>query len=112
MSTEIVLALLLLPLAAAVLVWVLGPKRGDAVRTVSALTSVVMLLLALVLMGNYLELDRPPPAERPTFAPAFVPGSSAGDPHRTSWNILTVGGSHIQFYLGVDGLNIWLILLT
>src|SRR4051794_32191116 len=100
----LVLALLLLPVAAAVVVWGLGPSRGPAIRAVSVAASVLMLLLALVLAADFVALERPAPEEGviPTFRPEFV----------TTWNILPVGESNIQFYLGVDGLNIWLVVLT
>ena len=60
--------------------------------------------------------------EVPTFKPVFVPGSTEDNPHATTWNILRVADrdpqdshskpAYIQFYLGVDGLNIWLVVLT
>src|SRR6266536_1994056 len=97
----IVLALLLLPLIAAVAVWCLGPARGQAVRSLSALTSVVMLVLALALVVEYAYQGRPSPVEQPTFVPEFVPGSLPTARHQTTWNILPIGGrSNIQLFLG------------
>jgi NADH-quinone oxidoreductase subunit M len=108
----IVLALLVLPLAGAVAVWILGPTRGKEIRTLSSAVSVVMLLLAAVLVTHFLALDRTTVAESSTFVPEFVPGSAEGQPHRTTWTIVPLANTGIQFFLGVDGLNVWLVALT
>ena len=113
----IVLALLVLPLAGAIVVWLLGPTRGPAIRSTSVAVSVVMLVLAAVLVTRFLSLDRTTVEASSTFVPEFVPGSKA-DPHRTTWTLVPLavnkenipGG--IQFFLGVDGLNVWLVALT
>ena len=35
------------------------------------------------------------------------------DPHATTWNLIRLGeATAIQFYIGVDGLNLWLVVLT
>jgi NADH-quinone oxidoreductase subunit M len=70
-------------------------------------------------------MQLPPAAANATpalFQPQFVPGAPAVfkdvsghdkiDPHGTSWNLLRLGSSAVQFYVGIDGLNIWLVLLT
>jgi len=113
----IVLALLVLPFAGAIVVWLLGPTRGPAIRSASVAVSVVMLVLAAVLATRFLSLDRTTVEASSTFVPEFVPGSKA-DPHRTTWTLVPLavnkdnipGG--IQFFLGVDGLNVWLVALT
>ncbi len=119
---HIVLWLLGLPLLSAVVVWCLGPTRGPAIRAVSFASSVVVLLLTAMLIVRFLAIsgERSPVTEDTvhqeskihTFKPEFVPGASAEDRHKTTWNILSFGRGQIQFYLGVDGLNIWLIVLT
>src|SRR5207247_110995 len=53
----------------------------------------------------------------PTFRPEFVPGSISTNPadpdcHTTTWNLLPLGPGAIQFYIGLDGLNVWLVVLT
>jgi NADH-quinone oxidoreductase subunit M len=59
------------------------------------------------------QSDLPGIAEGKTFQPEFVPGASSDDPHRTTWNMVTVGSAGaVQFFLGVDGINLWLIVLT
>jgi NADH-quinone oxidoreductase subunit M len=62
-------------------------------------------------------------AGTPTFKPVFVPGSpglvrdARGNvvelnAHGTSWDLLPLGPGAVQFYIGLDGLNVWLVMLT
>src|SRR5215207_6596323 len=112
---QTVLALPLVPLIGAVLCWALGPARGPAIRAVSVGVSVVCLLLAAYLCVAFLTLSRPavPPTGAVTFVPEFVPGSTAEQPHRTAWKLFTLGpgtsAGAVEFFLGVDGLNVWLV---
>ena len=55
------------------------------------------------------------------FRPEFVPGAPMGTPNATTWKILGLSanplssgqaGPSIQFFIGVDGLNIWLVALS
>jgi NADH-quinone oxidoreductase subunit M len=119
MTTEqlAVLLVLVIPLAGAVVVWCLGPQRGPAIRNVSVAASVVTLVLSLYLAGAFLSLpDRPGTLDarqnRLTFVPEFVPGATAAKPHETTWDLVAFGKGHVQFFLGVDGLNLWLVVLT
>lgn len=124
------LLLLGVPLAAAVVAALLGPDRKQAVRWVSCAASVLTLALAVSLTCRFMHLQaqwtdeeragRAEPAV-PTFLPEFVPGSPGvrgpaqggrEDQHGTSWNLLRIGPGSIQFYVGLDGLNVWLVLLT
>jgi NADH-quinone oxidoreductase subunit M len=107
-----VLGVLLVPLAAAVVVWCLGPARGPAIRAVSVAASVVTIVLALYLAGAFMALERGSAGQSATFVPEFVPGSSAEAPHQTTWTVLGIGPGPIQFFVGIDGLNIWLVVLT
>jgi NADH-quinone oxidoreductase subunit M len=118
---HVLLWLLGVPLASAVVVALLGPARGHLVRWISLAASVVTLVLALTITGRFMSLQghgidvRAQPgraAVLPTFQPEFVPGSTAEAPHRTTWDLLTLGPGVIQFYVGVDGLNVWLVALT
>lgn len=56
------------------------------------------------------------------FEPDFVPGDPGGDLmsfNRTTWSLLSLApdadpkkpGPHVQFFVGVDGLNVWLVAL-
>jgi NADH-quinone oxidoreductase subunit M len=117
MDQLVLLGLLFLPLASAILVWCLGPTRGRQIRTVSVATSLVVLLLACILAFRFTSLARPAITPSPrtgvaTFVPEIVPGSTADKPHETTWDLLPIGNGSIQFYIGVDGLNIWLVVLT
>jgi NADH-quinone oxidoreductase subunit M len=107
----LLVVMLVLPLAAAVVAGGLGPRRGHAIRWLSLAATLASLVLALVLAVNFADrrAHAPPPAG--TFRPEFVPGDP-GDTHGTTWNLLPVGGGTVQFYLGIDGLNVWLIVLT
>jgi NADH-quinone oxidoreductase subunit M len=112
-----VLLVLVVPLIGAIVVWCLGPLRGPAIRNVSVAASVVTLVLSLYIAGAFLALEnrRETLAAREnafTFVPEFVPGSTASDTHNTTWNLFSVGSGHVQFFLGVDGLNLWLVVLT
>src|SRR5437899_2656734 len=125
---QILLALLALPLIGAVVVWNLGPERGQAVRYASTLVSVVILILAGLLACNFMALDRPVPAITPgkavTFRPVFTVRSDVvplgekfkrdeeGEVVRDEKGQPVREKSAIQFYLGIDGLNIWLVVLT
>jgi len=117
----VLLWLLALPAGMAIVVAFLGEERGKQVRIVSLATSLVTLVLALVLAGRFMALvytgaHPSPPDGAPvlsTFQPEFVPGSTEANPHQTRWNLVPLSkGGAIQFFLGVDGLNIWLVVLT
>jgi NADH-quinone oxidoreductase subunit M len=42
-----------------------------------------------------------------------VPGASPQNVHATTWDLVPLGaGGSIQFYVGLDGLNVWLVVLT
>jgi len=127
------LLLLWLPLAAGIVVGLLGPRRGNLIRWISAVTMGITLVLALGLSLRLMALnderaeqvrqDKQKSSNLPTFRPRFVPGSPGivreegrlrqdTDPYATSWNILPLGQGAIQFYIGLDGLNVWLVALT
>jgi NADH-quinone oxidoreductase subunit M len=108
------LGLIGLPLVGAVLAVALGPRRGDAVRAVSAAVSVACLAMAAVLAWQFVQLDRRGlrASEQLTFTPEFVCGSTADNPHATTWDMVPLGVASVQFFVGVDGLNLWLVVLT
>jgi NADH-quinone oxidoreductase subunit M len=114
----LVLLLLIIPAAGAVAAWLLGRERAGAVRGLSLVATVAMLVLACLIAVGFMTLragqtELPAVAGRATFQPEFVPGAGKDDPHRTTWNMVTVGSAGaVQFFLGVDGINLWLIVLT
>lgn len=118
---NLLVLLLVLPAVAAVIVALLGPRRAEAVRWVSFVASVATLGLAVLLAGHLWRLEHdagpPPPSgnlglKLPTFRPQFVPGATESNPHATTWNMLPIGTGKVQFFIGLDGLNVWLVVLT
>jgi NADH-quinone oxidoreductase subunit M len=121
-SRTLLLALLAVPALAAVAVAFLKPAQALTARWISLAATLACLVIALVVAVQFVEErgrtgdsgDRPE-----TFRPEFVPGAphvskdGTEDWHRTSWELfpLTAEGG-IEFYIGVDGLNVWLVVLT
>ena len=124
----LLLLLVVLPFAAAVVV----PRFGRAARRASLVLALVHLGLtaavvfgaaeALAVRAGTVAATRDFTLQR--FSPEFVPGDPGafGDPEvgtgRTRWTLLSLSntptdrpGPHVQFYLGVDGLNLWLVAL-
>ncbi len=121
MSSILLLGLLVVPFGAAIVVAALGPRRLAAIRQISLAATLVTLLCALILAVQF-ALVRPDTAgsAATTFRPEFVPGDP-GNTHTTTWDLIsfpvnteTPPGRNpaVQFYVGVDGINIWLLLLT
>jgi NADH-quinone oxidoreductase subunit M len=115
--------LLVIPAVAAAVVALLGIGRAGVARWVSLGATTAVLVLALIVAVSFAGLhgerdqadqrDRAQdPSAPPTFRPEFVPGAGS-DPHQTTWNFMSLGqGSSVQFYIGLDGLNVWLVVLT
>jgi NADH-quinone oxidoreductase subunit M len=102
--------LLIVPTVAAAAAAALGPRQGPAIRWLSLAATFAALVLAVtlaVLFADRPALENahaPGPARVPTFAPRFA----------IETVLLPIGtGAReaIEFYVGVDGLNIWLIVL-
>src|SRR5262249_49682737 len=119
----LLLWLLAIPAVSAALVALLGARRVDAIRWISLVATVACLVLACILAAGLAAQTSSPavgPAKSeavqiPTFQPEIVPGASPNDPHATTWDLLPFGpkgSSAVQFFIGLDGLNIWLVLLT
>ena len=109
-APNLLMILLALPIVGAAIVAALGPHNPSQVRTVSLVTVLACLAITiLVVVPAAAELQaRPdaPAAGALTFRPIYA----------THWNVVTLGtGSQapaIQFAIGLDGLNIWLVALT
>lgn len=123
LEQALLIVLLFLPLAGGILVASMGPGRAGQVRWTSAAVSVITLALALFLAVRFMQTERTPvptpgsnlKAPVLTFQPEFVPGSdqtSKVGPHATGWELIPLGQGAIQFYIGLDGLNVWLVVLT
>ena len=115
-----ILGLMALPFAAAILIALLGNKRPAEARWIALGASVLGLLVAILLTVTFIEHrgDHPLDGMRETtFKPVFVPGSTEQAPHKTTWNLHTFGDvaaprGAVQFFIGLDGINVWLVLLT
>jgi NADH-quinone oxidoreductase subunit M len=128
----LVLLLVLVPLASAILV----PLFGRAARRVALVVALLHLgmaaavvMMAIPTVGyrhdatRYNRGDRHPQR----FEPAFVPGDPGGAngalaaDFRTGWTLFRASaaetapgrpGPNVQFFLGIDGLNVWLVALA
>jgi len=102
-------AILAVPILGAVGAALLGPNRGPAVRQLSLLTVLVNLVLTVWLViptaGELIARPATPVVgEDLTFTPLH--------PTRVALLPLGTGPAAIEYYVGIDGLNIWLVALT
>ncbi|MBX9678773.1 MAG: NADH-quinone oxidoreductase subunit M [Gemmataceae bacterium] len=115
-TSLMMIALVALPIAAAIAIAALGSRRVAQARVAALGVSLVGLVLSLILAWQFHQhrAEHPPAlSATPTFAPEMVPGADPANPHKTTWNILELGRSGaVQFYIGLDGLNVWLVVLT
>jgi NADH-quinone oxidoreductase subunit M len=101
--------LLIVPVAAALVVALLGPNRPELVRRFSFCAALVTFVISALLVVFFLITER---IGAETFQPVFVPGATLTHPYETNWGMLALGSGVVQFYIGIDGLNIWLVVLT
>src|SRR5688572_29672945 len=110
LAPTLLVTLLALPIVAAAVVAALGPHKASTVRTIALATVLACLAITiLVVIPAAAELQaRPaiPAAGALTFKPIFD----------THWRVVTLGtgpqAPAIEFAIGLDGLNIWLVALT
>jgi NADH-quinone oxidoreductase subunit M len=116
---NLLILLLAVPLVASVVVALLGAQRADAVRWLSLAATVFCLAVAVaVAVQVYPVLATHDPAG--TFQPEMVPGSTPENPHATTWDLIPAQQTAadgqtkvaVQFFVGIDGLNVWLVVLT
>src|SRR3954462_8803036 len=93
--------LLALPAAAAVVVALLGPRRGSLIRWFSLGTTVASLVFAVILAVSFVEIRNRHPLESPkdphtvtTFRPEIVPGATEEFPHETTWDLIRFKKRH------------------
>ncbi|MFO0804281.1 MAG: NADH-quinone oxidoreductase subunit M [Gemmataceae bacterium] len=129
----LVLLLVLLPLAAAALM----PLFGRFARRMALYAAVAqMVIIAAVAFGSVTTLNHRAKSATPgrdrayqQFRPLYVPGDPGmlgqdGSSHRTKWTLFSLTdtpvfeasgrynpGPRVQFFLGVDGINLWLVAL-
>ena len=104
----------MLPMLSALVVWLSGKSARSTALTLAFVHAFVTLAFAIH-ASEHLNAR----ADWKTTT-AFEPLAVPGDPglggeasHHTSWNLLTLSpGSSIQFFIGVDGLNLWLVALA
>lgn len=114
--SSLLIVLLFLPLLGALIVALLGSKRAEAVRWVALTTTLACLAVAIAVTVTWAtERAASSPDLTETFQPLYetrfdllqfrpaIPGVD-GAPG--------VPASSIQFFIGLDGINVWLILLT
>jgi NADH-quinone oxidoreductase subunit M len=120
----LLLVMLGLPLAGGVVAAALGAARLPAIRWLSLAATLVSLALAAIVAVDFgAHRTRVPQG---TFQPEHVPGDPGvmvegvrQPAHTTTWDLLHLGSASgnqrqpaIQFFIGIDGLNLWLIVLT
>jgi NADH-quinone oxidoreductase subunit M len=114
----LLLLLLALPLATAIAAALLGPGRAPVVRWLSLASTLASLLLATIIT---IQFAIPRVQETPSVAATKGPLTFNADwiKFKKQENLLPLHtaadgkvDSAIQFYVGIDGMNVWLILLT
>ena len=123
----LLLAVLLSPLLFAALVWVAGRSGYSGARRLASALALLHLGLTVTLAIPTAQVLLDQSASDVDgyrtaggFRPLFVPGDiREGNTHSTSWDVFPVGVSvpglppaSVQFFIGLDGLNIWLVLLA
>jgi NADH-quinone oxidoreductase subunit M len=118
-----------LPLVTALLLPLFGREQSAARRNAIGAALLHLFLTLLVVASARQPLSQrkdqtTPVGRNPVFVPEFVPGDPGVDrkgqrfdSHATSWDILPFAKDKskikaIQFFIGLDGLNIWLLALT
>jgi NADH-quinone oxidoreductase subunit M len=102
---SVLLAMILLPLVGAVFVLVMA-KRPDVVRWTAIVTSLAALALSLVVLANF-QTTSPDRLADEVMSPQMT--------LQANWLEFNVGAEHpikIEAYLGIDGLSLWLVVLT
>jgi len=103
-GSSLVLLLLVIPATASIAVAILGTGRLAEVRRISLGATIVTALVALVLAASVMRATAEPAAPK-TFNPSHV----------VKWELVKLGGEGsdgVHFFIGLDGINIWLVVLT
>jgi NADH-quinone oxidoreductase subunit M len=113
----LLLALLAIPLIAAVVVALLGcmepEQKGPAVRGVSLTATVLCLVLSAILAFHFAGLPRKDNMEKSEqFQPELVRVYPILPLPFAAQSADAKSVPTIQFYIGLDGLNVWLVVLT
>ena len=122
----LLLAVVFAPLLFAAVLAACGSRSAVARRlagllAVLHLAATVFLCAAAVVMLHTHAADFAPTAFRPVCVPGDPGGEykgEAAETHSTAWNLFLVGRADakptpaVQFFIGLDGLNVWLVLLA
>jgi NADH-quinone oxidoreductase subunit M len=117
--SNLLILLLAVPFGTAIVVALLGTQRVDAVRWLSLAATIVCLVCAVIVAVHFAGL--PDHSNTGPFQPELVPGSTPDKPHATTWDLIPMQQSvadgqvktaAIQFFVGIDGINVWLVVLT
>jgi NADH-quinone oxidoreductase subunit M len=124
----LVLATVLFPFLAALFVSAFGSRARRVALFLSFVQfglTVCVATLSLMYLGA--RADRQPDSPNTgaiRFAPTFVPGDTGGrggESMQTGWTLMSLSavqptadraGPNIQFFVGIDGLNVWLAVLA
>jgi NADH-quinone oxidoreductase subunit M len=119
----LLLIVLALPFAVGLFLFLFQPG-GNSSRRLASVFSLFHIFLTALLAYEVAPVLSDRAAAKPTdmaiFVPEFVPGSTSTAPHETTWTIMSLVPLHsverhnsgVQFFIGLDGLNLWLVLLT
>lgn len=117
---SILLLVLALPVLAALVVAFSGVK-ARRVSLMFVLAHIALTALLVIPTAGFLSNPERRTDESPTFLPEVVPGATKSDQHATTWDLVRFTGSQtsenttigsVQLFLGLDGLNIWLVALS
>ena len=123
-ARTLVLLAVLLPLACAIVLPLFGRGARRAALWLAVLhLALVAALTALCVMSLGEPYRQERGADVSKFEPIAVPGDQGGKDTttgRTTWTLLNLSASSspaaapsgVQFFLGVDGLNVWLVALA
>jgi NADH-quinone oxidoreductase subunit M len=116
---------LAVPFVAAFVAALLGPQRGAAIRAVALLATVVTLILVATAAAAYPQArdaaDVQRKAEQPAGRLSAAGGRTFAPVMAAEWELVPLqyagdGGeartTAIRFAVGVDGINVWLVVLT
>ena len=117
----LVVVLLVLPAIGAAVVACLGSGRALLARQISLGVTLGGAAIAVIVAIGFLA-SQDTTIQRTTFSPMFVPGATGAKSDRTTWNLIDFNAGRdtksaanlgaIQFYIGIDGMNLWLLVLT
>jgi NADH-quinone oxidoreductase subunit M len=112
MLSLFVVLLIVVPLASAGLVALLGAGRRDAVRWVSLGSTLLSLVLSVVVTWDFVDRRMNEGLTSSSFTPVYDTtkfdlvrlGAASNDPESAP--------AAVRFHVGIDGLNVWLVGLT